>query len=412
MYSLDDLPPELKTTILRFLPDVKTLRLMVKASPDYHGAYRSQRKVVLFDVLCNELPPTVIIDATNLVGVWRAKLETSSGLDVVRDSIQQYQADRKSATPNSSILGSFTLQELSKICNFQYRLSNVANDFVHRTLASVPNTGKRFIYPPMRMTSNERRRTFRAFYRFEIFMLLFDSWNVMDEFYLDQYRLSEDFTASFEPWEIDEMHCVRTYMYGAYTQIFIEDVKTIQNLFLSQSQHEISPSHNRFVQESILKVLTPPEVMPMQSLSEESLYELPVTSIPLPFQLLRKGLLPLSKLIMEDDRGKRGSRLFQLIMMSAYSTLPRLSTLERTQWASETLKRLLEMSLADDNDSTCPNSAWLDFEHSAQIAHGPAGQFSGGVIRTPTQQDKRWAYAMWDGIRLRKLGMGGFKAVS
>jgi hypothetical protein len=216
----------------------------------------------------------------------------------------------------------------------------------------------------MRTTSNERRRIYRGFYRFEIFIQLLSR---VDMDISRETRLSGFLFKGFEPWEVEEMICVRTYIYRFYCQISIEDIKMVRDLFFSQNADEIS--RNKGLEECILKLLVLSENIYRQcGRFEENISG--NTDNLLARKLLGNGLMPLSKLLMENDRCKRGSKLFQHVMISEDVTNTSCWPLRRYEFTAETEKRLLGMRLADDNDSTSPNSAWLEFKPSTQ---GDAG---------------------------------------
>ena len=84
------------------------------------------------------------------------------------------------------------------------------------------------------LSSNERRRFHRAFYRFEIFCILFRNWKKppddqslsdasledMDSTYeLDSMEKSSLFLSLFSPWEVEELACIRHYFYNYYRRM-------------------------------------------------------------------------------------------------------------------------------------------------------------------------------------------------
>ncbi|KLJ12580.1 hypothetical protein EMPG_12408 [Blastomyces silverae] len=270
---IEYLPTEIKIEILRQVPDLVSLRDLVKASPDFHSVYLFDRRRILRHVLAQTTPQPIFAEVVSLAALRRAgdydslplkdeeetltlakgflktygKLrELSLGLvDNVRETTQQVGADvdveEMEEVERRSINGvtftyskvdglsaqfaTFSLDELLVVVRQHFIIRAVSEDVALSCLRLNPFTGKRYrgnsndhmrgrgggsddgILP---LSESETYRIYRALYRLEILALVHTGLRVR----YAKYPL--EFLNFFPPWEIEEIHCIRNYMYQIY----------------------------------------------------------------------------------------------------------------------------------------------------------------------------------------------------
>lgn len=231
--SLDGLSAELKASILHSAPNIPALKALVRSLPLYHKVYLDNRKAILSAVLLRDIGPQVLPDA---LAVQKASQigfdESSSRKDRVKSFISQYKAERGlSSLDKCDSLNIETLESLSRL---QSVVSRITTDFCEATLSIHPVTGER-IQPHRDLSTNEKRRIYRALYRFELFRALFTEpagieippesrrcFDAMDQSFL--------FLSVFKAWEVEELACMRDYIIGRHTEILRESSSEIYKL--------------------------------------------------------------------------------------------------------------------------------------------------------------------------------------
>lgn len=120
------------------------------------------------------------------------------------------------------------LKTASRLARLQNQVQHATEDLCQQAFSSHPFTidqGK----PCKKLSSDENCRFYRAFYRFEIFCTLFRSLEnplsiVSDEdegstSELDSLENSNLFLSLFNPWEVEELACVRDYFHNYYRRM-------------------------------------------------------------------------------------------------------------------------------------------------------------------------------------------------
>lgn len=239
--SLDSLPAELKASILHSAPNISTLQTLVRSSPLYHKVYLDKRKVILSAVLLRDIGPQVLPDALAVHKASQIGFD-GSGLrkDNVKSFISQYKAERGSSSPATcDSLDIGTLESLSRL---QSVVTRITFDFCKATL-SVHSVTRERIQPHGDLSINEKRRIYRALYRFELFRALFtepggiqippESRRCFDS--MDQSLL---FLSIFKVWEVEEVACVRDYIIRRHTEILRENSSELSKLCPNKDLHD------------------------------------------------------------------------------------------------------------------------------------------------------------------------------
>lgn len=114
-------------------------------------------------------------------------------------------------------------------------------DFHCSTLSKHPTSGQDLEFEEL--SPNERRRIYRACYRFEIFSYLFAHliWNHFEYAGIGSNvgcQAGILYFSRFERWEFEELFCLRDYIYRAYDKIFKDNEDEICNFFSTEEERD------------------------------------------------------------------------------------------------------------------------------------------------------------------------------
>ncbi|OJJ33592.1 hypothetical protein ASPWEDRAFT_71083 [Aspergillus wentii DTO 134E9] len=239
---LDNLPAEIKTYIFYHIPDFPSLKSLVLSSPSFHAIYRSQRKHFLSTVIqrCVQLP--VMVDAIAFLTALRGQQERTrlvipprKALDdflshyhllraVLQAPVSLIEHEYKGPEVNTSdVFPNLAEDDLIEMAHLHHIVlfltSKMANDCCqHRPNAETLDEGSIILAP------SESFRIQRAFYRLEIFRLLFNTQGLVlndgepfsKEEVLSPSDQSDLFLTIFSPWEMEEIQCIREFIYRVY----------------------------------------------------------------------------------------------------------------------------------------------------------------------------------------------------
>ena len=231
--TLEGLPVEMQSAILLSIPDIASLRNLIHASPQYHSAYLSQRREVLLRMLFNCINPDVLYDA--FFAIRSSKTLTGDIEDRVR-RVDIFLSEYKDSRETSISPEHFDLESASELAQLQIRVQHAIEDFCQTAFLFSPFTGNQ-ADDCRQLSTNETRRLYRAFCRFEIFCNLFRdrtespingepsdasraSKNGISE--LDSAEKSSRFLSLFNPWEVEELACVRDYLCKYYQRVLVK----------------------------------------------------------------------------------------------------------------------------------------------------------------------------------------------
>jgi hypothetical protein len=113
-------------------------------------------------------------------------------------------------------------------------VAKITSDFCEATLSVHPVTGER-IQPQGDLSINEKRRIYRALYRFELFRALFTKpcgipMSPESRGYFDPMNKSFLFLSVFKVWEVEELACVHDYIIRRHTEILRESSSELSRL--------------------------------------------------------------------------------------------------------------------------------------------------------------------------------------
>jgi len=215
--TLETLPAELRLRILLSISDVADLRAVVRASPVLHQQYLLGRKKLLGHTLKKTLG-SVFADAQALQAAtsladFGEDVPSESIRGVLKRHLDEYVAHRF----EPDILAQCGVEDLVGIASFylsviQPLLVEVPALFLHRLDASL-EVGH--------LSNTERIRLLRGLYRFQLFYDVFKCETTRgprDPHFSSAEKLGMFFTI-FEPYEVEEIHCVYLAMRAKYLRI-------------------------------------------------------------------------------------------------------------------------------------------------------------------------------------------------
>jgi hypothetical protein len=144
----------------------------------------------------------------------------------IQEFIQEYKNEKekpKSGKENESVEENDELEALIKLHSLILAMSQ---EFIAETLTTHPLTNTPL--PTSQIVSEmERLRIQRALYRFEIFRTLFvEKDTAKSEAYREGTEMSHLYLLTMRAWEVEEIACVRDWMYRVYTRV-LKDVKAL-----------------------------------------------------------------------------------------------------------------------------------------------------------------------------------------
>lgn len=237
--SLESLPSEIRIRILENMPDIKSLDSLIHASPVYFAQYRLDRKSLLCRCLEQDLGREVLVEAYAAFKSRSSQIGTPTVPNRnVTDFVDSYGAWRYSSDP-VVLLKSMPLTDIRWITWFQtLTVQPLATQFSTWALNNLKSaaskaTGEDRIQTestlpketpissvwPSGFSRMEQRRILRAFYRFETFCHLFCGREHQTFEHDDIARI---FFSQFESWEVEEIHCVYTWIKQRYEEVVAE----------------------------------------------------------------------------------------------------------------------------------------------------------------------------------------------
>ena len=236
--GLEDVPVEIQQAILHHMPDMNTLQALISASPCYLRSYQSQRHAIMSSILVRDIHPDVLFDALAIVDALKLPRNYEDYVPKLKVFVAQYMATRNSPVVALEPLDPGTTDILWK----SYRsVLDVTKDFFDHAMLLHPITGESSLHHRP-LSPNEVRRIHRAFYRYELFTVLFRKPELSrrDERLrrrdherraarpalqrdsirsLDSNDMSWLFLTHFNTWEVEEIACVRDYLTYRYDEL-------------------------------------------------------------------------------------------------------------------------------------------------------------------------------------------------
>lgn len=260
MASLEGFAVEIQQAILHQMPDLQTLQALISASPSYLRAYQSQRHSILSSILLRDIHPDVLFDVLAIEDALKLPRNYDDYVPQLKAFVEQYKTTRASL---HVALGALEPSTKETLWEFHLSVVDVTKHFCDYALSSHPVT-RHGLNDRKPISPNEVRRIHRAFYRYELFTVLFrEPKHYLDEQTersrdrnpdrarlalerdsirsLDSQDKSFLFLALFKAWEVEELACVRDYIIHRYDELYKECKLDYQEMMGRESHYGAAP---------------------------------------------------------------------------------------------------------------------------------------------------------------------------
>lgn len=209
------LPVELQCRIFTSIPNIKTLRTLLSASPRLFQVYKIHRDLVLSHAAWNSITPAVV--------------------PIALDALEQ----RENRKSTSHIMRRGPLQIPLKtwesLIRFHQIIDSLISKFASSRLVALENS----MDPPaknLHLSQLEYSRLARAFYHLEIYSYIegFSKMGMLSE--------SWTFMKNLRDWELEELLCVRSYMMESLIDYLNKFEDDFMKVFLKDKPLIIWPS--------------------------------------------------------------------------------------------------------------------------------------------------------------------------
>ena len=201
-----NLAPELKQAIFPALPDVNTLKSLILTCSAFYHTFRDAESLIIKSILHNQIGSQLLFDALillehRMLGIYNA--------ETVAHFFDTY-AER--ALTLKSCHRRWRLRHAVAISSLHDTIESLSQDFARSALATNPVTG--LDEPsPTPLSALESDRIKRAFYRYELFCRIFHGNERFRLHRIESTSLHNNFFGMCEPWENEQLRCVRDYLF-------------------------------------------------------------------------------------------------------------------------------------------------------------------------------------------------------
>lgn len=247
---LEDLPPELRRQILSSVPDLPSLRSVIRASPVLHAQYRNDRDSILRACVARELHGFAV-DACATLKSRARELGSPRTNDKIEHFLDSYKTWLSGSGPgpdpdsgqnqDESILESLPPGLVRWLAAFHLSVARpLALRFSEWALANLSAVAKNDdaetnrgpeetsrisdVHGGGNATSNlsrsEEIRIFRALYRYETYHHLFGQNQAPRHGDYRHHEVNDIFLCLFDPWEVDALACIDVFIRKMYNDIF------------------------------------------------------------------------------------------------------------------------------------------------------------------------------------------------
>lgn len=215
-HGLEDLPAELKLTLLSSLSNLADLQSLVHASPLYHSVYLTDRCALLHCVLSNELDPTSFQYLLAIARALDIRQECSETKEEVLKFLEAFKnVDIQPVSDSKQLF----LRHGPSLAKIQGSIQFAVQDYCTAVLSKHPVSGEP-IKPEVSLSPTEQARISRAFYRHQVYCIVFRSPSESQFRFFDNDDKSWLFLHLFPTWEVDEIACVWDYTTQKYAMLY------------------------------------------------------------------------------------------------------------------------------------------------------------------------------------------------
>ncbi|KAE9378344.1 hypothetical protein N431DRAFT_461872 [Stipitochalara longipes BDJ] len=406
--GIEALPLELRLHILSAIPNLQSLKYLLRASPAYYRAFQGSKRKILKSVIERELKPSLLVEAKAVCKAKRVgrdeKWMASVG-DVLREWRDERKVVAEKKTMGNGMEGGGTEVEVDEddvieIVNLYLLVQRLTGEFCADALRPVSDgltkrEGKGREWD-REISELERCRIQRAMFRFETFVALFGEKKFRPSYRPERFREQEMADLYFgsegmKAWEVEELACVRDWMYRVYGSVLEETRELVWEMDVESERDEL-----RCFMEEGWKM---EERAKRQVMKRDEYWERDQREV-----LLMLGLPFLAK-IMEARSAQRKFELLKEHLIISYMDAP------------DFLTKALE---AEPGPSRAGHGhghrrARIEFEGDIETGPNMAWVQSKGIKNREDQERwfedeaerwREWGYCLWDEERLKEWGFG------
>lgn len=249
--SLHLLPIEVLSLILQEVDCPRDLLSLVGLSGPCYRAYESAPNLILSSVLRNAIAPTVLHHALAILNV-----PATSGPDPQTEVLEGF-IDRYFQA-GSSFEFPADAAAMTVLRRLHSRISYFVDDYSSRAMQALATKPDGQQGAGWVLSSSERARFQRAFFRYELYSLVFP----VDHSVLRHSLFPADlqfarFLAHMEPWEVEEMSCVHHYFTSRIEGLIGRLEDQVVEAVLSAPGVRSNPGHPTLAEPLILDSLGP-----------------------------------------------------------------------------------------------------------------------------------------------------------
>lgn len=220
--KIESLPNEIQVMIMRQLRDVPSLRSLSASSRSLNELRLSHASVILPSVLRTELGEGVLTDALWVMKASEIDWDSSN----YRRNLQTFMEDWSDPMSTTLLLSNAPLPYYVEIARFLPRLWGLVKGFCDHAW-STPIMSSSMLDSELQISSSEKVRIARALLRIQFYCFLYATPREAEceHVYEDgkSYEVqcqSYKVFGHWKAWEIEEIACVRDYIYFKLAEVF------------------------------------------------------------------------------------------------------------------------------------------------------------------------------------------------
>ena len=199
------LAPELKQATFSALPDISTLSSLVSTCSTFYHTFRDAEPLIIKSILHNQIGSHLLFDA---LIVLESRTLVSYNEETVAQLLDSYAERALTITSNYQKL---RLRHVVAISSLYDAIDCLSEDFAYSALATNIVTG--LDEPsPTPLSALESNRIKRTFYRYELYYNVFREREGPGLKWSANKTLQDLFFEMCEPWENEQLRCVREYL--------------------------------------------------------------------------------------------------------------------------------------------------------------------------------------------------------
>ncbi|TGJ80527.1 hypothetical protein E0Z10_g8232 [Xylaria hypoxylon] len=388
---VESLPAELRVLLLSSMPDLPTLRSLVRASPVLHAQYRHDRNSILRACLGRELDG-FLIDAY-ATAMSRARELGPRTDKTITDYLNIYQTWLVSSTsfPNIKSIDPGRIRwmvayHISVARPLARLYSNWALANLKRAVLS--STGQQGAAAPddhdIQLSRSEEIRVFRALYRYETYHHLFGQNQGQRQGGFRHHEIHDLFFCLFDPWEAEAVGCFHVFVRHKYEDIF------------NRVKADLHPRNARFRLEN--GVYNP-----------DGSHDLEIEHDDYMDGTVARGLKMTARLLAIDDHEKLVSKMQRCLTHSRELDAPMRQALGSV---AQNDRREMSTNFPNARDKAEQRRDPIHFVGDAVPPDGPpfawvvlwGGKYSNIYGEYVPQSVRLWGYVMWDERRWIDMG--------